>query len=122
MNANETMTATKTFTVGQLWEAVFGSDGAGMTYWAPKIRRTSGQGISLWTKNWEPNPQDFKVWDIEEGKWHFVTLEDLRTGYEKAMSAGQTHCFGHPLNMEDPDACFGDMVIQYAIFGELVYG
>ena len=124
MNAKETITVTisKSTTVGDLWEAVFGSDGAGMTYWAPKIRKPNGQGIKLWTKDWEPNPQDFKVWDAEENKWHLVTVEGLRIGYEKALAKGQTHCFGHALDIEDADACFGDMVIQYAIFGELVYG
>lgn len=127
MNTNEIMTATisKTFTVGELWEAVFGSDGSGMTYWAPKIRKQNGHGIDLWImKDGEltPNPQDFKVFDIEENKWHFVSVEDLRLGFEKALAKGQTHCGNYPLDIEDNDACFGDMVVQYAIFGELVYG
>jgi hypothetical protein len=82
-------------------------------------------GIDLWTTvdgELQPNPQDFKIWDSEENKWHFVTVEDLRTGFEKALIAGQTHCGGYPLDLEDYDACFCDMVMQYAIFGELVYG
>jgi hypothetical protein len=125
MKNEDTMTITKTFTVGQLWEAVFGSDGAGIVYWSPKIRKQNGKGIDLWKTvdgELQPNPQDFKIWDIEENKWHFVTVEDLRTGFEKALKANQTHCGGYPLDLEDYDACFCDMVMQYAIFGELVYG
>ncbi len=113
----------KTFTVGELWEAVFGSDGAGMVYWANKIRKPNGKGINIWKgKDFEPNPQDFKVWDLYESKWHEVSLENLRYGYELAIKEGQTHCGGYKLDIEDSDACFGDMVIQYAIFEKLVYG
>lgn len=127
MNKNEVMTATisKTFTVGELWEAVFGCDGAGMYYWSPKIRKQNGHGIDLWIKQdgeIQPNPQNFKVWDIEENKWHMVSVEGLRKGFEKALAEGQTHCGGYKLDLEDYDACFGDIVIQYAIFDKLVYG
>jgi hypothetical protein len=125
MNINDTMTITKTFTVGQLWEAVFGCDGAGMVYWSNKIRKQNGHDIDLWIQEngeLQPNPQAFKVWDLEEEKWHKVSVEDLRIGFEKAIAKGQTHCGSYPLDVEDYDACFGDMIIQYAIFGELVYG
>lgn len=119
------VSVTKEFTVEELWEAVFGCDGAGMVYWSPKIRKQNGHGIDLWKKEngeLKANPQNFKVWDIYEEKWHFVTVEDLRLGFEKALAKGQTHCGSYPLDIEDADACFGDMIIQYAIFGELVYG
>jgi hypothetical protein len=125
MNSKETMTVSKNFTGGKLWEAVFGCDGSGIVYWSPKIRKQNGHGIDLFLRvegEIQPNPQDFKVWDIEENRWHFVSVEDLRTGFEKALLANQTHCGGYPLDLEDYDACFGDMVIQYGIFGKLVYG
>ena len=126
MQHTDTMTVSKTFTVGALWEAVFGSDGAGQVYWSSMIRNAEGQDIDLWITNAEGelvgNPQDFKVYEDEEDKWHTVTLEDLRAGFEKALNEGNTHCGGHALDIEDADACFGDIVVQYATFGELVYG
>ncbi len=115
----------KELTVEQLWDAVFGCDGTGIVYWSPKIRKQNGHGIDLWVmKDGEikANPQNFKVWDIYENKWHFLSVEDLRKGYEKALTAGQTHCGNYPLDHEDYDACFADIVIQYGIFGDLVYG
>ena len=125
MKYTDTMTVSKTFTVGELWEAVFGSEGAGMVHWSTEIRNAEGQDIDLWITNAEGetvgNPQDFKVLEDEEDKWHTVTLEDLRAGFEKALNAGQTHCGGHTLDLEDSDACIGDFVIQYAVFGELTY-
>jgi hypothetical protein len=126
MKYTDTMTVSKTFTVGELWEAVFGSEGAGMVHWSTEIRNAEGQDIDLWITNAEGetvgNPQDFKVLEDEEDKWHTVTLEDLRAGFEKALNAGQTHCGGNALDLEDSDACIGDFVIQYAVFGELIYG
>ena len=126
MQHTDTMTVSKTFTVGALWEAIFGSDGAGQVHWSSEIRNAEGQDIDLWITNAEGdsigNPQDFKVYEDEEDKWHTVTLEDLRVGFEKALNEGTTHCSGHPLDIEDNDACFGDIVVQYAVFGELIYG
>jgi len=121
-----TVTKTVTFTVGELWEAVFGSDGAGMVHWSNEIRNENGLDIDLWIDldNGESvtNPQNFRVYEDEEEKWHDVSLEQLRIGFEKAMIENATHCGGHTLDLEDNDACFGDIVIQYAVFGELIYG
>lgn len=120
------ITITKKITIDQLWEAVWGCDGAGMIYWSDKVRKFNGHDIDLWIKNdsgdYLPNAQNFKVHDHIKNKWHKLTLEDLANGYEKALNEEQTHCGGYSLDVNDPDACFGDMVIQYAIFGELTYG
>lgn len=125
MDTSNTLTVSKTFTVDQLWEAVWGCDGAGMYYWCRKLRKPNYQGIDLWLKKdgkIVPNPQPVRVYDSIGEKSHVVEVEDMRRGYELAIKAGQTHCGGYPLDTEDYDGCFGDMIIQYAIFGELVYG
>jgi hypothetical protein len=126
-NSDEmTITKTVTFTVGELWEAVFGSDGAGMVHWSTEIRNENGEDIDLWIDDASgesvTNPQNFRVYEDEEEKWHNVSLEQLRIGFEKAMIENATHCGGHTLDLEDNDACFGDIVVQYAVFGELIYG
>jgi hypothetical protein len=112
--------------VNALWEAVWGCDGKGMTYWSSKVRKPNGQDINLFKRlspvDFVPNPQNFKVRDDIEKKWHLVTLEDLAKGYVLAKENNQKHCFTFDLDLEDYDACFGDMVIQYAIFEKLVYG
>jgi hypothetical protein len=120
------ITLTEEITVEQLWEAVWGCDGAGLTYWSDKVRKLNGHGIDLWVRNADGelvvNPQGFKVYDHIENKWHAITLENLAEGYKLAKTANQKHCFQYDLDIDDYDACFGDMVIQYAIFGKLVYG
>jgi hypothetical protein len=126
MNNSDKMTVGITFTVGELWEAVFGSDGAGMVHWSSQIRNENGQDIDLWidleSGESVTNPQNFRVYEDEEEKWHDVSLEQLRMGFEKAMIDNATHCGGYPLKLDDYDACFGDTVIQYAVFGEMIYG
>jgi len=116
------ITIKKEITIEQLWESVWGCDGKGMTFWSNKVRKLNGHDIDLWHRDWTPNPQNFKVFDYIENKWHAITLDKLVIGYEKALTEEQTHCGGYSLDIEDPDACFGDMVIQYAIFGKLIYG
>jgi hypothetical protein len=126
MQNSDKMTVGITFTVGELWEAVFGSDGAGMVHWSTEIRNENGEDIDLWIDdaNGESvtNPQNFRVYEDEEEKWHDLSLEQLRVGFEKALMDNASHCGGYALKLDDYDACFGDIVIQYAVFGELIYG
>jgi hypothetical protein len=107
-----------------LWTAIWGSEGTGITYWASKIRNLDDSGISLWTKpDWEPNPQDFKLYDFQGEEWHTITLADLEAGYKLALNQGLTHCGKCAVaDLEDSDACTGDIIIQLAIFGDVVYG
>ena len=120
-----TLTITKTFTVDQLWEAIWGCDGTGITYWCNKIRKPNEEGVDLWKfedNKVTPNPQAIRIYDYIEETSYVVEIEDLRRGYELAMKAGQTHCSYYPLDIDDYDDCFGDIVLQYAIFGKLIYG
>ena len=98
------------------WDAVFGCGDVGFRYWASE---TDFSDSIL-------RPCDFTIKyedeDTEQITERTLTIDDLKRGYELALKEGQKHCGGYDLDMEDPDACFGDMVIQYAIFNKLVYG
>lgn len=108
-----------------LWEAIWGSDGSGIVYWCPVIRDENGEGVSLWVEDengdLKGNPQTLKMLDVEDN-WHVVTVDQMVKGYELARQQGLTHCGSYPLDHEDSDSCFGDVVLQLAIFGEMVYG
>jgi hypothetical protein len=124
---SKTFTIETTVSYLDLWEAIWGSDGTGITYWCDRLRKPNNQGIDLWTKtedgNLVGNPQNFKLHDYQEEKWHTVTLEDLAKGYRLALEHKSTHC-GHysVTDLDEADACTGDIILQYAIFGEVVYG
>jgi hypothetical protein len=64
MDTNATLTVSKSFTVNELWEAVWGCDGSGMYYWCRKIRKPNYQGIDLFKRvNDEivTNPQAVRI-------------------------------------------------------------
>jgi hypothetical protein len=113
--------------VNRVWEDVWGNDGQGFAYWCSAVRPAGEPDGAFYAyKNDDdndddiPNPHDFMVLDGEGGEWHTVTVEALVNGWVKARNAGLTHCGG--CSLDDPDACVEDMYIQYAIFGELVFG
>ena len=115
--------------VVDLWEAVWGSDGSGILYWCDTVRDINGSSIALWRESPSGyivgNPQDFMLREFDESQdeyhWHKITMGDLVDAYGKALAAGERHC-GVGLNVDDSDECFGDIVLQYACFGEMVYG
>lgn len=124
---SDTFTITKEISYLDLWEVIWGSDGAGMTYWSDMVRTPNGGDIDLWTKdeqgNLVGNPQPFLIHDMEEDKWHAITLADLATAYKLADEQNLTHCGNCAIvDFEEQDACNGDVLIQLAIFGEVVYG
>ena len=59
----------------------------------------------------------------EMGGRTFVTVEDLAKAYSQILSEGKYHC-GQPVSSDvsDWDACVSDYVLQYALFGKLIYG
>jgi hypothetical protein len=111
-------------TIDTIWEAVWCTEGTGITYWAPKIRNAAGNSINIWKRdadrNLVPNPQALRIFDAEAERWHDVSLEMLEKGYRSAVANRERHC-GYILDIEDSDECFGDIVIQHAIFGEVIY-
>ena len=119
----ELPTDTNAALVDDIWEAIFGCWGA--DYWASAIRKPDGSDIDLWnyTGKYEPAPQDFKVLDGEEGKWYQVKVSDLVEAYNRVSQAKTTHCMGHRVDdLEDPDACVSDILLQTAVFGDTIYG
>jgi hypothetical protein len=122
--------------VNKVWEDVWGNDGNGFAYWCSAVRDVIDgvrqDSFNAWVRDhngriaedteghWMPNPHDFAVYDGEGDEWHTVTVDMLVNGWVKARNAGLTHCGGYSL--DDPDACVEDYYLQYAIFGDLIFG
>lgn len=102
--------------INDVWEQVVGGS---VGYWADDFKTLDG-GVVAWYTGTEyaPNPQSFKV--LADGVWHIVTERNLAEAYVKLKQDGWAHC-GH-YGVDDNDACVGDAILQYAAFGELVYG
>lgn len=60
------------------------------------------------------------AWDGETEGEAFITktltVQDLADAYGKCLTEG------YKFNLDDFDACDGDVVVQMAMFGEVVYG
>lgn len=103
--------------IDEVWENMMdGFSG----YWADEYA-TPDNGRVEWYKDEnfsQPNPQPFKV--LCEGEWYEVTPQGLVNAYLELKRDGWTHC--NDDSIDDSDSCTGDAILQYAVFGDLVYG
>lgn len=101
----------------ELWSEVFGSGyEAVVDEWLVAERFIDG--------DWEtPGTVQLVVEDPEEDG-HItkaIDADDLYRAYEIAVERGYNHC-GSPINDQDFDACVGDIILQIAVYDEVVYG
>lgn len=127
-----------TVNLDDLWKALWGSDGSGIRYWCDCTATPDGGYPSIWMENLDPVPSTLAYHDCEECVsdysddlptnhmdkpcWHTVSIESLARAYVTLKTKGQTHCGNYPLDIDDSDECLQDLVLQYAIFNDIVYG
>jgi len=107
-------------TIDNVWKAVWGSPRRPdwiHNVWTPTQDAVFVEGVS-----WYNQPQPFFIEDIEGKTSDLINPDDLVKLLREARADGWTHCGRYPLMAEDPDACLGDLVLQRALFGEIVYG
>lgn len=109
--------------VSELFMAVMGGR---ISYWANELSLTPDlSNADIWDNNkvaditisYYENDYDENSLTIKT-----ITPEQLCKAYLDLLIAGYTHCGGYRLNAEDYDSCLGDLVIQYALFGEIKFG
>lgn len=100
----------------EIWSDVFGS-GYEYSPWWVRVSYSPGADWDVagtaTIKHW--GKDDDTVLEITQ-----VTIEDIANAYAKLIADKWTHCGG--CGLDDPDACSSDVVLQVAIFGEIVYG
>lgn len=125
MNATTTNTIQISVDVN-VSEVFIASMGGRISYWAEELtlspdlsnsdiydnNKVADITISYYENDYDENSLTTKT----------ITPEQLCKAYLDLLIAGQTHCGGYRLNAEDYDSCFGDLVIQYAMFGEIKFG
>jgi hypothetical protein len=112
------ITTTVTVDLDEVWGNVLGG---GTEYWA---RYYTAENAEIGDGRWD-TPATFRFAEFDERTgeattWHTVTPEDLARAFVRLKAEGWTHCGGHPVN--DEDVCTGDAILQYATFGEFIYG
>ena len=103
-----------------LWEATLGGGWEYMPWW---IELKYGVG-GFWDRIGDgtfvltfQDPDEVGCNEVSKT----ITIDDLAKAYSIALTEGYEHC-GSAWDLEDPDACVSDGLLQLAFFGEITYG
>ena len=110
------ITISKTYKAEQIWESVVGCDFAYLNSWVSNIQMDS----------WKYPCDITLTHDTKEGgeyKTTTITPDQLGQAFAKACADGFVHCSGYELSdLENADACTADLVIQMALFDDIIFG
>jgi len=93
----------------------------GITYWCDQIKIDGD-----WPENADyasdclSRGVDLMLHDYEENHWHRLTLPAFLSGVKLAME--QFNCATFEQFMDEHDASYADIAVQFAIFEEIMYG
>lgn len=52
-----------------------------------------------------------------------LTPEQIGRAFGRLVELGFTHCNGYPIqDLNNSDACTADLVLQFAVYGEIIWG
>lgn len=109
-----TVTLTRTIDDAEFWSSIMGSTEFGFEWWL----RVKYLGDADWDK---PGLVQLTVMDENnEPLTKVLTLDDLVKAYEEIVAKKHWHC-GVAVDIEDMDECASDLVLQQAMFGEVIY-
>ena len=115
LKEKETFEVTLTFNSEEVWEAVTGSGFAHTKHWINFVE------LETWRR-----PCAITIThETEEGGEAVTTIEPARLfeAFGELLKANWTHCGHYSLaDLDNADACHGDLVLQWAIFGKIIFG
>ena len=96
-----------------------------ITYWCD-CAKVVGDYLGEYASEQISRGGELKLHDAEEGKWYTLTLDKLLDGIKLAIMDGcyadYEWAIGGNLDCCQIDACVADCIVQYALFGEVVFG
>lgn len=117
---NTSISITTEYKLQDIWNALTCSDFAGLNYWVNLISDKNGYGIG-------DDITDIHITHIEPTTGDLtkavITTDKIFTAFAKLVVNKETHCGHYSLaDLDDSDSCFADYVLQYALFGEMIFG
>lgn len=106
------------FRKDELWMEIFGSFNGVGEWW---------KSIKFIDCDWEtPGTVRIEAYtDVDDNEEETVvktlTIEDVAKAYGEAVSKPYYHC-GTTVDIHSMDECASDIVLQQAVFGEVIYG
>lgn len=117
---NDTISVTTEYTKQDIWNALVGSDFAGLTYWVQLISDKDGYGIGNTPTDIYINHTEPTTGDTTQA---IITPEMIYKSFGKLLLSNTTHCGNYSLSdLDDSDSCFADLVLQHALFNQIVFG
>jgi hypothetical protein len=98
----------------EFWSSVMGS----LEFMGEHWLKVKYRGDADWNK---PGIVTITADNGEETVTKSLTIEDLVQAYEAAIAKPYYHC-GGTIDIDDMDECASDIVLQLAMFGDVVYG
>lgn len=97
----------------------------GINYWCCKAE-VLGNYLGKYTSEQISRGGVLKLYDAEEDAVYVLTLSKLLNGITKAISEGYYSKYGwydgNEIDTCNVDACVADVIIQLAIFDDVIYG
>jgi hypothetical protein len=120
---NNTIAITTTLNATDFFNAITGSDFYGCTeFVAPRSLSVNEKKKTITFRYYDLTSGSDEYGDYNKTIRTVVTLEQLANAFSQLVQNNQTHCGGYPLsNLENADACLCFMVLQQAIYGELMF-
>jgi hypothetical protein len=118
MNKENLVIAEITVDKEELWQSIFGSAYESFEWW---LGERFKQGAS-----WEVIGEvTLTAWNPEDETKEITKSfkpDEIFEAWVKSVAEGYGHCGSTMLEIDDADACFGDVVLQVAMYGKLVWG
>lgn len=106
-----------TIDADEVWSDIFGS-GWEYSDWFVGVKYHDGGDwdipSNITIRHWDPETEGERVISTD------LSVKQVLEAYAKLLSERYTHCGNCAL--DDPDACTSDAVLQYAVYGEFIYG
>lgn len=94
----------------------------GITYWCDSCK-VVGEYLGEYASDQISRGGELKLYDPYDEKWHTLTLEKLLNGVRLwYVRGGHECCWENRIDTMKIDACDADAIIQFALFGEIVFG
>jgi len=103
----------------ELWSSIFGSAYESHSWWLDEEFKEEG--------GWETIGEvTLTAWNAKNNSKEIVKSfkpDDIFDAWKKSVAEGYVHCGNYSmLDVDNADACFGDIVLQIAMYGEIVWG
>lgn len=96
----------------------------GITYWCDNAEVVEDEYYGEWAHEQISRGGSIRIHDFEEGESYILTLDDFIKGVTLALEDGYGEDWieNGAIDAGQIDAVAADVIVQFAIFGEVVYG